>query len=213
MKNNVVKQRKEFRRVLLSRETVPEKLFSNFLNSNNVKHKKQFAIHPFIVDFFFPCKGVIVELDGGVHERHISNDDRRDSYLFSLGLCVLRYKNNAKHEKILKDVDSFKNRTEEDIAILSARMDRVSRILRNMEKRSKKINLESVYSWLDIIISPNNKINTRKYTRERRDILYKSFNIRIYCDSINHYCYYRKLGITKKESKCDCIFINQKNKK
>lgn len=60
-----------------------------------LKFRRQFTIHPFVVDFCCYELRLIVELDGDVHAepRQAAHDANRDWYLRSLGYTVLRFAN------------------------------------------------------------------------------------------------------------------------
>jgi very-short-patch-repair endonuclease len=55
------------------------------------------------VDFYCPEKSLVIEVDGDIHgEQHqIARDRRRETYLKSLGLQVIRYMN----DDIVKNLD------------------------------------------------------------------------------------------------------------
>ena len=55
--------------------------------------RRQQIIRGFVVDFYCRSAGLVVELDGGVHERQKASDAERDIVLESLGLRVLRFEN------------------------------------------------------------------------------------------------------------------------
>jgi very-short-patch-repair endonuclease len=55
--------------------------------------RRQQIIRGFIVDFYCHSAGLIVELDGGVHDRKKVSDSERDIVLESLGLRVVRFRN------------------------------------------------------------------------------------------------------------------------
>ncbi len=55
--------------------------------------RRQQVIDGFIVDFYCHALGLIVELDGGVHQRQASYDAERDRILARRGLRVLRIPN------------------------------------------------------------------------------------------------------------------------
>jgi very-short-patch-repair endonuclease len=75
--------------------TEPEKrLWRHLSNSqlNGFKFRRQAAIPPFIVDFFCPAKGLIVEIDG---ETHVAEADaRRDAVLAARGFMTIRFTNH-----------------------------------------------------------------------------------------------------------------------
>jgi very-short-patch-repair endonuclease len=55
------------------------------------KFRRQAAIPPFVVDFFCPSKGLIVEVDG---ETHVAEDDaKRDARLAMRGFTTIRFTN------------------------------------------------------------------------------------------------------------------------
>ena len=57
------------------------------------KWRRQVPVGRYIVDFFCVEAALIVELDGEQHTERASYDARRDGYLRSLGLRVLRIRN------------------------------------------------------------------------------------------------------------------------
>jgi len=65
---------------------------------------RQKPIGRYIVDFFAPKAKLVVEVDGSQHftEGHALRDNQRDSYLFNLGLLVLRFNNL----EVLRETDA-----------------------------------------------------------------------------------------------------------
>ncbi len=59
-----------------------------------LKFKRQKPIGPYIVDFVCLERGMIIEVDGGQHGDHVAYDQRRDQWLASQGLTVLRFWNH-----------------------------------------------------------------------------------------------------------------------
>ena len=59
---------------------------------DSLKFRRQAIIAGFIVDFYCPSVGLVVELDGDWHGTAM--DDKRDEVLGSLGLKVLRLPND-----------------------------------------------------------------------------------------------------------------------
>ena len=79
--------------------TPAEKLLWTRLRSkqcHSFKFRRQHAIGPFIVDFFCPEQLLVVEIDGDVHAEKTqrTKDWKRERYLRSLGLQVIRYTNH-----------------------------------------------------------------------------------------------------------------------
>lgn len=68
-----------------------------------VQFYRQKPIGKYIVDFFAPRARVVVEVDGSQHMggAHAQQDRRRDGYLASLGLKVLRFNSR----EVLQDSD------------------------------------------------------------------------------------------------------------
>lgn len=65
------------------------------------KFRRQHAIERFIVDFYCHEAGLVVEVDGPVHQYTAEEDAIRQEFLESLGLRVLRFTN----EQVEKDID------------------------------------------------------------------------------------------------------------
>ena len=62
---------------------------------NNWQFYRQKPLGPYIVDFYCPAAGLVIELDGSQHfvEEHRLADQQRDLYLTKQGLQVLRFDN------------------------------------------------------------------------------------------------------------------------
>jgi len=58
------------------------------------KWRRQVPVGPFIVDFLCLEAALVVELDGGIHAERADRDARRDAYLRTRGLQVLRFWNS-----------------------------------------------------------------------------------------------------------------------
>lgn len=54
------------------------------------KCRRQVAVGSYIVDFYFPDASLAVEIDGEHHENQRDYDARRDSWLRSRGIEVIR---------------------------------------------------------------------------------------------------------------------------
>ena len=65
-------------------------------NLENLKFRRQYPIGTYIVDFCCFDKKLIIELDGGDHNKKEQriNDEIRDKYLINSGFKVLRIWNN-----------------------------------------------------------------------------------------------------------------------
>jgi very-short-patch-repair endonuclease len=77
----------------LRREMTPaEKLLWKELRGNKlgVHFRRQQVIAGFIADFYCHKAGLVIELDGGIHEEQEEDDARRDKAFTDLGLRVVR---------------------------------------------------------------------------------------------------------------------------
>jgi very-short-patch-repair endonuclease len=61
---------------------------------NGFKFRRQHAIDRFIVDFYCPEAGLVIEVDGPIHAGFIEEDAFRQEYLEHLDLRVLRFTND-----------------------------------------------------------------------------------------------------------------------
>ena len=88
----------------LRREMTPEekKLWFYLRNNqlNGLHFRKQQVIDGFIADFYCHSVGVVVEVDGKIHEQQKEYDARRDQIFSARGLRVIRIRN----EKIINDI-------------------------------------------------------------------------------------------------------------
>lgn len=96
----------------LRKNMTPEerKLWYAYLRNCNVRFLRQKVIGNYIVDFYSPKANIVIELDGSQHyeDNAILNDKKRDSYLQSLGIKVLRYTNteiNCNFEGVCDDIE------------------------------------------------------------------------------------------------------------
>ncbi len=71
-------------------------LWYDFLKSLPVTVNRQKVIGNYIVDFYCASSKLVIELDGSQHfmDEGLEYDRRRDAYLKSLGLTVVRYANS-----------------------------------------------------------------------------------------------------------------------
>jgi very-short-patch-repair endonuclease len=57
--------------------------------------RRQQVIDGFIVDFYCHAAGLIIEVDGGIHEQQPEYDCERERIVAARGLAVLRVRNDA----------------------------------------------------------------------------------------------------------------------
>ena len=84
-------------------------LWYDFLKTLPVTVNRQKVIGKYIVDFYIATVKLVIELDGSQHyeEKGVENDAKRDEFLNSLGVKVLRYSNldvNQRFESVCQDI-------------------------------------------------------------------------------------------------------------
>ncbi|MGL5195655.1 MAG: endonuclease domain-containing protein [Chroococcales cyanobacterium] len=87
-----VQQAKELRR----RMTEEEKILWQYLRANRLNgwhFRRQHIIDGFITDFYCHAAGLVVEVDGKIHEKQVEYDVERDQIITSRHLRLLRIKN------------------------------------------------------------------------------------------------------------------------
>ena len=85
------------------------KLWFDFLRTLPVHFCRQKTIGNYIVDFYCAECALVIELDGAQHYEEVAEayDRKRDAYLASLGLTVLRYSDlefNRNYKNICADI-------------------------------------------------------------------------------------------------------------
>ena len=58
------------------------------------KFRRQHPLGPFIVDFYCAAQRLIIELDGGIHETQIEQDEASTAHIESYGYRILRFWND-----------------------------------------------------------------------------------------------------------------------
>lgn len=94
-----VRRAKELRRQM----TEEEKILWQHLRANRLEgfhFRRQQIIDGFIVDFYCHAAGLVVEVDGEVHQRQVEYDAERDQRLAARGLRILRIRNQEVREAL-----------------------------------------------------------------------------------------------------------------
>ena len=81
----------------LRREMTPaEKILWEELRANKlgVHFRRQQVIQGFIVDFYCHKAGLVVEVDGDIHDLQKEEDERREKVLREMGLRIVRFRND-----------------------------------------------------------------------------------------------------------------------
>ena len=82
----------------LRRDMTPaEKILWQELRANKlgVHFRRQQVIEGFIVDFYCHKAGLVVEVDGDIHDLQQAEDARREKVLKEMGLRIVRFRNDA----------------------------------------------------------------------------------------------------------------------
>ena len=84
-------------------------LWYDFLKTLPITVNRQKVISKYIVDFYIASSKIVIELDGSQHyeKSGIESDAKRDKFLNSLGIKVLRYSNldiNQRFESVCEDI-------------------------------------------------------------------------------------------------------------
>ncbi|OGT44904.1 MAG: hypothetical protein A3E82_03045 [Gammaproteobacteria bacterium RIFCSPHIGHO2_12_FULL_38_11] len=111
-------RRKKFSQQLRNNMTDAEKLLWRYVRYKqlcDIQFYRQKPIGNYIVDFYAPAVKLVVEIDGGQHflDEGLRKDHKRDVYLSSLNLKVLRFDN----WQILKSVGDVLNEIHRQIEI------------------------------------------------------------------------------------------------
>src|SRR5215469_12232993 len=91
-------EKRDLARQLRQRMTSSERRLWEKLRANRLgglPFRRQQIIDGFIVDFYCHTAGLVVEVDGAVHQETIDYDKMRDTLIGTRGLCVLRFSNEA----------------------------------------------------------------------------------------------------------------------
>lgn len=91
---------KDYRRNLRSNLTISEARLWKALKGSQLdgrKFRRQHSIANYIVDFYCPSEKLVIEVDGGYHRNESVQiaDAKRDAYLNSIGIKVLRVLNES----------------------------------------------------------------------------------------------------------------------
>jgi len=86
--------------------TEPERRLWSLLRSKQfqtLKFRRQHGIGPYVVDFYCSTNKIVIEVDGDTHGEEIEKikDKRKEDFLCSLGIRVIRYTNR----EIMQNLD------------------------------------------------------------------------------------------------------------
>ena len=69
---------------------------------NGLKFRRQQVIEGFIVDFYCHSLGLIIEVDGEIHDHQQEYDRYRENVLINRGLHIIRFTN----QQIIEDIET-----------------------------------------------------------------------------------------------------------
>jgi len=113
-------------RELRKNQTPAEELLWQLLRNRqlaNLKFRRQHQIGDYITDFYCDERKLVVELDGEIHDKpaKAKSDAKRQKYLESLGLTVLRFRNEAVLESPLSVLEAIAGNEQEEASLPSPR--------------------------------------------------------------------------------------------
>ena len=85
--------------------TPEEKILWQHLRANRLNgwhFRRQQIIDGFIVDFYCHSTGVVVEVDGEIHQQQVEYDAERDRLLSMRGIRLLRFENQEVRQQLDK---------------------------------------------------------------------------------------------------------------
>jgi very-short-patch-repair endonuclease len=99
----VTKEKLERAKELRREMTPAEKVLWEELRANKqgVHFRRQQVIQGFIVDFYCHKAGLVIEVDGDVHDLQQEEDARREKVLREMGLRIVRFGN----DEVVKDAE------------------------------------------------------------------------------------------------------------
>ena len=96
-------------RALRTNSTLAEVVLWKYLQNKNAfgyRFRRQKVIGKYIVDFYCPKLGLVIEIDGSSHDFKGDYDEQRNKYLESLGLTILHLNNADVLRNLGKGMDA-----------------------------------------------------------------------------------------------------------
>lgn len=103
LRSRVKPETKRFAKELRQRMTLAESVLWERLRGKRIRgirFNRQSIIRGWIVDFWCPAKGLVIEVDGPYHEIQADKDGYRDAQMHVLGIRVLRVTNQEVFEDL-----------------------------------------------------------------------------------------------------------------
>ena len=114
----VTKEKQQRARELRRDMTPAEKILWQELRANKlgVHFRRQQVIAGFIVDFYCHKAGLVVEVDGDIHDLQQEEDARREKVLREMGLRIVRFGN----DEVVRELSAVVGRIKQLVTALSA---------------------------------------------------------------------------------------------
>ncbi len=112
----VTKEKLQRAKELRRKMTPAEKILWEELRANKmgVHFRRQQVIQGFIVDFYCHQAGLVIEVDGDVHDLQKEEDERREKVLTEMGLRIVRFGN----DEVERDLSAVVGRIRESTPVL-----------------------------------------------------------------------------------------------
>ena len=109
----VTKAKLERAKELRLEMTPAEKLLWQEIRANKlgVRFRRQQVIQGFIVDFYCHQAGLVIEVDGDIHDLQKEEDERREKGLSALGLKIVRFRN----DEVMRNLSAVVGRIRETV--------------------------------------------------------------------------------------------------
>ena len=111
---------------------------------HGLKFRRQQIIDGFIVDFYCHSLGLVIEVDGKIHDEQIKYDIERDNILLTKGLHILHFTN----EQVINNIEAVLKAVAEKIEDIEDLQD--LRQTREESKDEPDISLEEVKKMFGI---------------------------------------------------------------
>ena len=152
---NLLDRTKKYQQIQFKNKNIFEKKFYDVLGNLKAEFKPQWVIPPYIVDIAIPKKGLIIEIDGSIHNKKSvqMRDAQREEYLSSFGLIIIRYKigqNETIRDFIIKTLKLFPDLKKRRYSMILMRINRVRTYLtnENFEIRKFKSYLQIRFKYI-----------------------------------------------------------------
>jgi len=146
-----------------------ENRVDKYCKEHHIPYRKQFAICPYIIDLYFPTKCIALEIDEPHHAKRENYDFKREHYIMSFGICVVRYKQNKEDVSIDEFIDcvlrGFKKKSKHQRLWIMRRITRCNSFY-SIEKENRRF-----YSFDELrrIMKDEKEIKRQKRIEKRKN--------------------------------------------